>query len=94
MSNVELSPKLFDELAGWEAVKQARGIVAAGRVLNSEWEPPLLKGTVQAGTTTYKAGLVLKSKFDVENICPCRDSRERGLICAHAVAVGCTTSPR
>ena len=47
MSSVELNDALFAKLAGWEAVKQARGLLAGVRVLNSDWQPPLLKGTVQ-----------------------------------------------
>ncbi len=88
MSMVELSSGLFAELAGWQVMKQAREIVAGGRVLDSEWQPPILRGTVQTGTGTCRSGLVLKSKSDVENMCPCKDSRVRGIICAHAVAVG------
>lgn len=88
MGTVELTSALFAELAGWQVMKQAREIVAAGRVLDSEWNPPILRGTVQIGTGATRSGLVLKSKSDVENICPCRDSRQKGIICAHAVAVG------
>ncbi len=88
MSNVELNDALFARLAGWEAVKHARSLLASGRVLDSAWQPPLLRGTVQEGTATYRAGLVIKSASDAENLCPCRDSRQRGVICAHSVAVG------
>lgn len=88
MAVVELTSALFAEMAGWQVMKQAREIVAAGRVLDSEWNPPILRGTVQIGTGVTRSGLVLKSKSDVENICPCRDSREKGIICAHAVALG------
>ncbi|MDB6121338.1 MAG: hypothetical protein JWQ71_331 [Pedosphaera sp.] len=88
MSNVELNDILFAKLAGWEAVKQARSMLASDRVLSSEWQPPLLRGAVQAGEATYRAGLVIKSSSDAENLCTCRDSRQRGLICAHSVAVG------
>jgi superfamily II DNA or RNA helicase len=88
MSLVALSEKLLSDAAGWQAVKEARGIVAADRVLSSDWSPPLLRGVVQAGTTTYRAGLVIKSAIDIENLCPCRESREWGKLCAHSVAVG------
>ena len=88
MSDVQLNDVLLARLAGWEAVKHARGLVAAGRVLASDWQPPLLKGTVQEGSATYRTGLVIKSASDAENLCTCRDSRQRGIICAHAVAVG------
>jgi superfamily II DNA or RNA helicase len=86
--DVQLSDALLANLAGWDAVKQARGLVAAGRVLASEWQPPKLQGTVQEGSTTYRAGLIIRSKSDADNLCTCRISRQRGLICAHSVAVG------
>ena len=50
MGDLQLSDILLAKLAGWEVVKQARGLVAAGRVLSSEWQPPNLWGTVQEGT--------------------------------------------
>src|SRR5580700_3194198 len=88
MSDVQLSDALLAHLAGWDAVKQARGLVAAERVLTSDWQPPKLQGTVQEGSTTYRAGLVIRSASDADNLCPCRVSRQRGLICAHSVAIG------
>ncbi len=88
MSDLQLSEILFAKLAGWEVIKQARGLVASGRVLCSEWQAPNLRGNVQEGSTTYRAGLVIRSATDADNLCTCRDSRQRGLICAHSVAVG------
>ncbi len=88
MSNVELSDALLAKLAGWDAVKQARGLVAAERVLASDWQPPTLQGTVQEGSATYRAGLVIRSASDADNLCTCRNSRQRGMICAHSVAIG------
>jgi superfamily II DNA or RNA helicase len=88
MDEVQLTDPLLAKLAGWEATKHARGLLAAGRVLASEWQPPELRGTVQAGETTYRAGLIIRSALDADNLCTCRDSRQRGLICAHSVAVG------
>ena len=88
MSDVQLNDRFFQETAGWEVVKLARFLVAEGRVLSSSWKPPLLNGIVQSGETTYRAGLVIKGLADVENLCTCRQSRESGTICPHAVAVG------
>jgi superfamily II DNA or RNA helicase len=88
MSDVQLSDALLANLAGWDAVKQARGLAAAGRVLTADWQPPKLQGTVQEGSITYRAGLVIRSASDADNLCPCRASRQRGLICAHSVAIG------
>ncbi len=88
MGDLQLSDILLAKLAGWEVVKQARGLVAAGRVLSSEWQAPTLRGAVQEGSATYRAGLVIRSASDADNLCTCRDARQRGLICAHSVAVG------
>ncbi len=88
MNVVQLSTDLFVKLAGWEVLKEAKGILAMGRVLSSHWEQPILKGVVQEGTISYRAGLVLKSTSDVENMCSCRTSQRWGTICAHSIAVG------
>ena len=69
-------------------MKAARALLAMGKVLSSNYTPPILKGVVQEGTTSYRAGLVLKSGIDLENMCSCRASREWGTICAHSMAVG------
>jgi SNF2 family DNA or RNA helicase len=85
---VELNDALFAKLAGWEAMKQARVLVAAGAVTDATWNPPHLRGRVREGGISYAAGLVIRSALDADNLCPCRVSRQRGLICAHSVAVG------
>ena len=88
MSFTELTEAFFMKSAGWEAVKNARSLLAAGKVISSNWTTPLLKGVVQEGTSSYRAGLVIKGPVDIDNLCTCRASREAGIICAHSVAVG------
>ena len=85
---VEITERFLAELGGWEAMKQARSLVAGDKVLSANWTPPVLKGVVQEGSMSYRAGLVIKSERDVENMCSCRQSREWGTICAHSLAVG------
>ncbi len=86
--SVELSEALFSKAAGWEAMKRARAYLAEDQVLSANWTPPILKGVVQVGEMSFRAGLVIKGPIDVENVCSCRESREWGTICAHSVAVG------
>jgi len=85
---VELSEQFFAKAAGWEAMKNARVYLQNDQVLSSDWNPPMLKGVVQAGGTSYRSGLVIKTTSNIENICTCRQAREWGTICAHSVAVG------
>ena len=86
--SVELTESLLSKAAGWEAMKMARAYLAQGQVLSSFWEPPLLRGVVQAGELSFRASMVIKDGIDIENLCNCRDSRQWGKICAHSVAVG------
>ncbi|MCW5560092.1 MAG: hypothetical protein KIT22_19925, partial [Verrucomicrobiae bacterium] len=88
MSEIELSDGFFQKTAGWEAVQHARALLASGRVLSSNWTPPVLKGVVQGGDTSYRSGLVIRGIADIDNLCTCRPSREDGILCAHSVAVG------
>lgn len=85
---MELTEKFLISMAGWPVFKQAQAIHAAGRVIEAAYEPPLLKGRLSEGGRQFLCGLKLNNRIDVENICPCRDSRVRGIICAHSVAVG------
>ncbi len=75
-------------MAGWPVFKRAQAIHAAGAVVEAAYEPPLLKGRLSEGGKQFFCGLRLANAIDVENLCPCRDSRQRGIICAHSVAVG------
>ena len=69
-------------------MKHARALLATGNVLSSNWTAPVLKGVVQEGSISYRAGLVIKNPKDMENLCGCRASQGWGTICAHSVAVG------
>ncbi len=88
MSDIQLNDAFFQKTAGWEVVKHARALLAIDKVLSSNYTPPVLKGVVAAGETTYRAGLVIKGVIDIDNLCSCRASRDDGIICAHSVAVG------
>ncbi|MCI0540782.1 MAG: SNF2 family helicase, partial [Verrucomicrobiales bacterium] len=88
VSAVELTESFLAKIAGWEAIKHARAMLAQGNVLSSNWTPPVLKGVVEEGSISYRAGLILKDTINIENLCSCRASRQWGTICAHSVAVG------
>ena len=85
---LKLTEELLAKIAGWRVMKEARGLLAAGKVQESSWNPPRLAGIVQGGTGMLKSGLNIANHVDVDNLCTCREARERGTICAHAVAIG------
>ena len=69
-------------------MKSAQELHKAGRVSDADYNPPVLSGMVREGNRNLRSGLRIKSASDVENLCTCRESREWGTICAHALAVG------
>jgi superfamily II DNA or RNA helicase len=75
-------------MGGWKAYKEARLIHGAGRVIEATYEPPILKGKLAESGKQFLAGLRLQNSLEVENLCSCRESRLRGVICAHSLAVG------
>ena len=76
------------EAGGWEAMKEARAIYEAGKVIEAAYVPPVLAGRVRGADSEFRAGLNVRSRTDMENTCTCPVSRRRGLICAHSLAVG------
>jgi len=86
--SVELTEALLAQAAGWDAIKRARAYLDQGQVVSSYWAPPLLRGVVQIGESSYRASLVIHNSVDIENLCNCREAREWGKICAHVVAIG------
>jgi superfamily II DNA or RNA helicase len=88
MSQIALSEKFLVDAGGWEAMKEARAIFAAGRVLEAKYDPPNLLGRVRGGDVEYRSGLRILSRTDIENLCTCPDSRRRAVVCAHSLAVG------
>ncbi|MEO8438604.1 MAG: DEAD/DEAH box helicase [Spartobacteria bacterium] len=93
---IAITEKLLSSAGGWQAMKAARELVKADRVSAAAYEGPLLAGEVREGAKNYRAGLLIRSASDLENICTCRDSRQWGKICAHSLAVGLAylTPPR
>lgn len=85
---MELTERLLNDAGGWQVMKQARVLHEMGRVSGAIWQPPMLQGRVREGESEYRSGLRILSRTNIENLCGCRASRQRGMICAHSVAVG------
>ncbi len=85
---IPITERFLSECGGWQALRDARSLHAAGRVLAASYEPPLLEGRVREGEGELRSGLRITSPSHVENLCVCRASRRDGVICAHALAIG------
>lgn len=87
-STIQITERFLSDAGGWQALKQARALHQMGRVLEATYEPPLLQGRVKEGESEFRSGLKILSASNVENLCTCRESRQRGTICAHSLALG------
>lgn len=85
---IAITQKLLVNAGGWPAMKRAQQLHKAGRVTEADYTPPLLSGIVREGNRSLRSGLRVKSESDVENLCTCRESRDWGKLCPHALAVG------
>lgn len=83
-----LTRKKLIEWAGEQVVRDAESLVARGVVMEAEYVPGHLRGVVLWNNRRLNTGLRLLENGHVENQCPCYDNRERGIICAHAIALG------
>jgi SNF2 family DNA or RNA helicase len=85
---IPITERFLSDAGGWQALKQARTLHQMGRVIAAKYEPPLLEGRVREGEQEFRSGLKILSASNVENLCTCRESRQRGVICAHSLALG------
>jgi superfamily II DNA or RNA helicase len=85
---IEITERLLSDAGGWQALKEGRGLWEAGKVAAAAYEPPFLRGAVKDGPKEYRSGLRIVTRTNIENLCSCRISRERGMVCAHSLAVG------
>ena len=96
VGSVVLTRKYLIDVGGWAAVKEAAALQEAGKVIEvalheagATSDKAELSGRLQLATGTVAARLTLSPRLsEVENHCPCRQSRERGQICAHVLALG------
>lgn len=84
---MDITEKWLGEIGGWQAMKAARMIVAAGKVQVSERSNDLVRGHVGSEKSRLTSGLRIRSKSDVENLCTCMMARRTGQICDHSLAV-------
>ncbi len=79
--------KMLMDWAGPRVFREAQSLHDQGYVQQVSYDPPLVSGTIARGTRPLKSSLKILSDGHAENLCPCYDSSERGIICSHAIAL-------
>lgn len=78
--------KLMD-WAGPRVFREAQSIHKQGYVLEVEYEAPYVRGAITRGHRPLRSSLRICPDGHAENLCPCYDSTERGIICSHVIAL-------
>lgn len=74
--------------AGPQVFRDAKMLFERGAVQLVSFEPPFIRGTVSFGNRSIASSSKVLHDGTCENLCPCRDNAERGIICAHVIALG------
>ncbi|MDH3345676.1 MAG: SNF2 family helicase [Kiritimatiellaceae bacterium] len=80
--------KILKDWAGWKAYRDGKLLYERGVVEKMVYEHPIISGQLAVGIRGMRCKFELLDDGFVENLCPCRDNQEKGLICAHMVALG------
>lgn len=80
--------------AGATVFREGQGLYERGSVLSASFDGTFLQGELLVGSRSLEARARVFDDGSCENLCPCRDSRERGIVCAHVIAVGLVLSKR
>lgn len=79
--------KMLMDWAGARVLREAESLFNQGYVQEVVLEPPFVRGSIARGNRPLKSGIKIQSDGHAENLCPCYDSTERGIVCVHAIAL-------
>ena len=80
--------KILLDWAGDSVFRDGMTLFQRGGVREVDFESPLVKGMLGLGDRTIRSSFRVTPDGFVDNLCPCRDSTVRGIVCMHVVALG------
>ena len=80
--------KMLQNWGGAVTFRDGLTLFERGLVLDAAFEAPQMKGTLSWGSRSIKTAARILPDHSCENLCPCRDNVERGIICSHVIALG------
>ncbi|MGD9874653.1 MAG: DEAD/DEAH box helicase [Kiritimatiellia bacterium] len=73
--------------AGTRVFREGKTLCETGRVEHVSYEHPFVRGTLIYGNRNMTCQFEILKDGSVASQCPCRDNTERGIICAHVIAM-------
>lgn len=81
---------LLQQWGGLATFRDGLVLAQRGFVRNAKLEGDLLTGTITWGSRMLHSRARILPDKTCENLCPCRDSVERGIVCSHIIAIALT----
>ena len=79
---------MLQDWGGTVTFRDGRTLFERGLVLEASADASHMQGTISWGSRSIKTAAKILPDLSCENLCPCRDNVERGIICAHVIALG------
>jgi hypothetical protein len=79
--------KMLENWAGTRVFREGRALFNSARVCEVDYNHPNVEGAISRGDRAIQCRFTVLKDGTVDNNCPCRDSTERGIICAHVIAL-------
>ena len=87
MTRAPITHQILVNWAGQRVFQDAKTLVDRALVQDVAYEEPFVTGTLLWSNRPLKTSVRILQDGSAQNHCPCRDSKERGIICAHVVAL-------
>lgn len=84
---IGLTERLLLEWAGERRLQEARRLLERETIEDLVIDPPFVRGTLRNAVRALRTGFRIVSPTCIESLCPCYENRERGLVCAHVIAL-------
>ncbi|MBM4144226.1 MAG: DEAD/DEAH box helicase [Lentisphaerae bacterium] len=85
---VPITRKMLLDWGGERVLHDAESLVRRGLVEEAVFDAPYVRGTVMWSNRPLRTAFKLLGDGTVESQCPCWANTERGIICAHVIALG------
>jgi len=85
---VPITQKMLIDWGGLRVLKDAELLVQSGRVIDATYDPPRISGSLLWNNRQFKTSFKMLPDGKIESLCPCSDNTDRGLVCAHVIALG------
>ncbi len=83
-----ITHKILQDWGGAVTFRDGKTLYDRGLVQAAAYDAEHIEGTLSWGSRSIKTAARILPDHSCENLCPCRDNVERGVVCAHVIALG------